>query len=271
MRVREACCAVLAILLAAQPVWLAGCAHHTPPVSKEVRATLGKVAVISCGEAPEGGFYSPTSGKGAGSTKGSVAGIGACISAGALSGYGIGVVLGFLVSPVCALGGAVYGAVEAKPKAEVEASASAIDKAVAMTYLGNELRNRILEEAVVNTDYSVELADFDCPAGPDAQPDYRPLSASGVKTVLEIKVEEFGFKGRGAAIDPEIYLELVARARLVSTKDGAVLYEDTFNYASAKYTFGTWAQNDAAKLRRVIILACDGIAHDVVNEVFIAE
>ncbi len=261
---------MLAFLTAACPVWLSGCAHTPPPVSDEVRATFGRVAVISCGETPKGEFYSPTSGKGAGAAKGSVAGMAVSI-AGGLEAGGIGVVLGLLLTPVGALAGAVYGAVEAEPKSKVDASAAAIDRALANTYLGNEIQNRVVEEVVEKTDYEVALVDFDCPTNADIMPDYRPLAGSGVTTVIEIEVEDFGFEDRGAEIDPEINLDLTARVRLINTKDGRLLYERSFKYTGEKRKYATWAHNDAFKLRKEIGRACGYIAKKVVREIFIAK
>jgi hypothetical protein len=257
---------------------LVGCSHVSPkPVPEDVRAQLGPVAVIPARFEAKTELRMPA--------KGGVAGTGRGAATGALKGMSLATELGrgcqgygciFSLALIPAGGligglvGAIHGGLTAVPAAAVEDGSAELRSAMAELDLQETLGHRVFRAAQAQTCHRLVIDNENGPRGRKEKIGYQPLVADGIQTVLEISVLGFELKGPWD-VNPELELIVSARARLVRTSDGAVLYERTLDHRSIKRRFADWATDGGGPFRVEREGALDHLAGEIVADTLLIE
>ena len=248
--------------------WGCATAPKPPPplLSEQVRANLGTIGVATARFSPEAHLEAPTSGKWSGAGKGAAAGFFGSIQ-GAAQGGGYGGAVVLLLSPVFAMGGAIYGAIAAESAEKVEAAEATFKKALADLKIQETFRDRVLQVARDQTRHVLVLVPEHGPTAPGGAVEYSFVASQGVDTVLEIGVEKLGLPGGG--INPPLSLIMNAHARLVRATDGMELHARTWIYRSGTRKFVEWAADNAQPLHEELERAYQSLAEQVVDELFL--
>lgn len=253
------------------------------PPSESVRASLGKIGVVSARSALDGKVSGPIG-------VGNEAAVGA-IEGGAIggvSGAGAGAAAGLaclMYAPVCipvfaivgAAGGAVIGGVaggiikgtNAVPEGAATNIQAALYNAIANRDLQNELRRRVLDRANAGrTNNTIDLG-IGKTVDPSTPPDYALFTSSGVNTVLEISITQIAFTSEGGTT-PTFVLSIDARARLIRIPDNLVPWSDehmAFKSPAAK--FSLWIAEDSDLLKSEIESGLGMLARQINENVFL--
>jgi len=255
-----------------------GCAVKTSPprVSEELRAGLGTIAVAPALFAPkQSEFPVPAKGRLRGAGRGLATGFMAGAESGAYlpSDAGladVAVAAGYLglIATSTVIGG-IYGAATAESETTVEEAEVAYKKALATIEIQQALGERILECAHTQAPHTFVLVDQGRRAA-DETPDYRPLASSGIDTILEINVLQFGLAGEGK-INPPLHLSISVRAKLIQAGYNRDLYARTFDYSSQSHKFIEWTANGAELFRRTAEHACQELSDQIVSALFLPQ
>lgn len=153
---------------------------------------------------------------------------------------GATVPVGVVISPFAALFGAAVGPAMARPKAEVEAAQGRLVAALTEVDAGRYLRDRLVaiaaEQGGVRLATRAQQASSKAAAGP------------GGGMLLEIAVTDFRLNTLGD-FEPDVVLEIGARARLVRAADGHELYWHDWRYLGPQRTYFDAADDGARVLR----------------------
>jgi hypothetical protein len=265
------------ILLLAQ-----GCATTmppAPPLSQELRASLGTIGVISVGPEFMANVSGPV-GTGREAARGALKG-GAI---GGLGGAGVGALAGLTTGPcapvfvpvfagIGAVGGGVFGAgagaivhgVNAIPTETADSLEAALREAIASRDLTADLRQSVIASASLGpspVDLGARKSD---PASPA---DYTAFAANGVHSVLEITITEIVFDGAGGR-DPLFNLVTKAQIRLVRVADNQVLWmKDDFIGREPKADVSAWTAPDSGYLAMALGDSLDIVARQIADAVF---
>jgi hypothetical protein len=243
----------------------AGCAPTQPRLlSWQDRERLGTVALTAARYAPE------TRIKGPGQTGGkagiAIGGLGAAAAtlASCLNPLAILTCPSMLLT-MTALGATAGGVIGHQINSRV--SGSQIE-AAGPENLDNPrtqlvLRDRVLQQARASTSTSYVAVDHPAPASPADRPDYRPLSARGIDTVVEVALLELSTEGRPVQ---GLSLALTSRIRVIRAASGAVIGEETFRYRSEPHPYDKWTDPEANVFRAALDLGYQSIAERVVGE-----
>lgn len=258
-------CFVLAFLIGQ---W--GCATvptgPPPMLTDSARANLGTIGVAATRVAAESHLEGPTSGKGSGTGKGAAAGFLGCILGGAQAG-GYGAAVGILLSPVCALGGGIYGAIAAETSERVEEAEATLNKAVVDLNIQEAMRERVFQIARQETRYPLVLLTEQDPSARDAVVAGRSSAGQETDTILDVSVTRFGLEGGG--INPPLPLVVAAHARLIRVSDGTEFYTASWTYRSGTRKFLEWAANNAEPLRAELDRSVQTLAEAILEELFL--
>lgn len=192
--------------------------------------------------------------------------LGCVLGGAAAGGYG-GAAAGILLSPACALGGAVYGAIAAETSEKVEEAEATLNKAVVDLNIREAIRDRLFQIAHQETRYALTLLIGQAPAARDAVVADRSSARQETDTILEVSVPRFGLEGGG--INPPLPLVVTAHARLVRGADGTQLYAAAWTYRSGTRKFLEWAANNGQPLRAELERAVQTLAETIVEELFL--
>jgi len=261
-----------------------------PMLTDSARANLGTIRVITTRVVAETHLEGPTSGKGSGIGKGTAGGFLGCIQGGAPAG-GEGVVVGILLSPVCALGGGIYGAVAAESSERVEETEATLNKAVVDLNIQEALRDRVFQIAQQETRYPLGLITGNVPSARNTLVADRSSPDQDTDTILEVSVPRFGLESGGInpplplvvtahatlmdsprewfRINPPLPLVVTAHARLVGVADGTEFYAAQWTYRSGTLKFVDWAANNAQPFRTELERAVQTLAETIVEELFL--
>ncbi len=106
------------------------------------------------------------------------------------------------------------------------------------------------------------------PKSPNEVVRYDLLDTSGVNTVLELRVEEGGLRGR-YTISPPSSAYLKMRARLIVKSDNEILLEDTVFCAGQKRDFREWSENDGQLFFDALISCIPDLTAKVIGDFFL--
>lgn len=185
----------------------------------------------------------------------------------AAQGGGEGGAVLLLLSPVVALGGAIYGAIAAETADKVEAAEAIFKNTLADLKIQETFRDRVLQVARDETRHPFVLLSEGGPTAPGEDVGYSSIVSQGIITILEVSVKKLGLPGVG--INPPLPLVMSAGARLVRVDDGEELYTREWVYMSRKREFVEWAANNAQPLREELERASQTLAEQVVDELFL--
>jgi hypothetical protein len=253
------------------------------PPSESVRASLGKVGVVSVGSAL-GGTVSGPIGVGNEAAKGIFEG-GAI---GGASGAGVGAVVGLVCGPfllVCvpvfasvgAVGGVVVGGgaggiikgTNAIPEGAATNIQAALYNAIAKRDLQNELRRHVLERANAGRANNAIDLGIGKTVDPSTPPDYALFTSSGVNTVLEITIAQIAFTSEGGTT-PTFLLSIDARARVIQIPGNLVLWSDEhMAFKSPAAEFSLWIAKDSDLLKSEIESGLETLARQITETVLL--
>ena len=265
------------ILLLAQ-----GCATSPPPpLSQDVRASLGTVGVISVGPELSADVSGPIgTGKeaGRGALKGGAIGGLSGAGAGALAGLSTGPCAPVLVPAFAAIGaagglaigagtGAIVRGVRAVPRETAESLETVLRDGLASRDLPADLRQRVFSRIPMPPQHAIDLGALS--RDPNTPHDYTAFAASGVHSVLEITVTEIVFDGQGGR-DPTFALQMKAQVRLIRVADNMVLWtrDEIISRGADAYVSG-WTSPEFGYLATQIDEVLDRASRQIAEAVFI--
>ena len=244
---------------------VAGCVGQEPAApSHALRARLGAIGLASAGPPPRINVMPIPGGKGKGAAQGAGAAMASsfngCLE---VDPTGLCALASLVLSPFIALGGAVYGAVAAKPESEVATAQNAI----AAVLEGQDHQALLLErfrESTQGTGRTVTpVRRLEGAAG-----EFSALRAQGLDTLLELRVARLSL-GRKPGVNPPLHLRIAARVRLIDLHSGEELFGREFTYRSSKgMEFLQWAARDARPLRAAVAEGFLRLAREMATTLF---
>lgn len=235
-----------------------GCARGlvTQPrsVPADVAASLGQVGLATARFRPTADVHTPP-GRLDAIAKGAAKGALIVLAAGGASGNGYAAIAAIGLSPLGAAIGALVGLGMAEPVDNVAALEATIRRALAGADAQAEMRDAMLDVVGRRAGPPLIPLLIPGPAALDDRPSYQELVQSGIDTVLELTVTVVRLapnpplRSLEHRPNPNLTLELTARARLVRVADGVERYTRSFRANDGDFAFARWADADARLLR----------------------
>ncbi len=269
--------AISILVFAVGALGLTGCSHSpavytmAPERIEQMRSGLGTVGVAVATYRAEPKILRPAKGPLGGAGRGIVVGASTTVAAGAVSPIPGGTFIGVLFAPVGAFVGMIYGVLTANSTAEVEKAEETIEQTISRLRAMNlrqTLRDETVRMGLERTDLTFVALPGLGPKSPNEVVRYDLLDTSGINTVLELRVEEGGLRGR-YAIAPPSSAFLKMRARLFVKSDNELLLEDTVFCAGEKRDFSEWSENDGQLFVDALILCGTDLTEKVVEDFFL--
>lgn len=261
---------------------LQGCASHAAGVDDagrfSAKPSLGVIGVLSPASEPVLGLDGPP-------TPGKALGIGATNAVAKSWMYGValgpgGLVAALFLTPLTAIGGAIYGAVNTAAAADTAARVAAIEHGLARVAPAEAVPLAVIAAARSDRPPLVLLE-------PDGAPPVdvaTRLEISRVRVVLEQETmccaprrgipettlavaERRRLKGFvSTEANPTLRLVVTAHVRLLRTDDTALIERDLEELGAAQ-TFNSWADEDGQPLTDALIETCRALGARIVDEV----
>ncbi len=236
-----------------------------------MRSGLGTVGVAVASNRVEPKILRPAKGPGGGAGRGIVVGASNTVMAGAVSPIPGGTFIGILLAPVGAFVGMIYGVLTANSTAEVEKAEETIDQTISRLgamNLRQTLRDETVRMGLERTDLAFVALPGLGPKSPNEIVRYDLLDTTGVNTVLELRVEEGGLRGRYTIAPPSSAFPKM-RARLIVRSDNELLLEDTVFCAGEKRDFSEWSENDGQLFVDALISCATDLTEKIVDDFFL--
>lgn len=212
----------------------------TPPQSLEER--YGNIAIVPARYAPETAFITFTRSPLTGAVKGAGVGAGSGLWVGLEAApYEplAGVLVGIILLPVTVPLGAIGGLTAYTPKETAQRIELLLDDAVKKEKMPVQLGKRVVREAVYFPQVQQQLLLNIGPDQPRTDTSYKNLVQTGIDTVLELGMAHIGFEG-GSPDREHLRIFMIARSRLIRTKDNSVITEREYRYDSPAQTISNW-------------------------------
>ena len=160
-----------------------------------------------------------------------------------------GFLFGLVVSGVS---GVIGGMATGVPQSEIDAAEKQLASVLKENPLLPGISNRlqfVLQKRGLGPLVEVPplLADELNSVFPDDR-NYLPLSAIGIDTLIEVRVDQHSFAAKEHA-NPRMTAEAKARVEIRSVPDGTLLFSGPIHYRGHQYRFREWAADDAKKFR----------------------
>ncbi|MCP5053875.1 MAG: hypothetical protein GY940_42300, partial [bacterium] len=213
----------------------------------------------------------PAKGPLGGAGRGIVVGASTTVMAGAVSPIPGGTFIGILLAPVGAFVGMIYGALTATSTAEVEKAEETIDQTINRLQAMNPeitLRDETVRMGLERTDLRFVALPGLGPKSPKEVVRYDLLDTTGIDTILELRVEQGGLRGR-YTISPPSSAYLKMRARLIVKSNNEILLEDTVICASQKRDYREWSENDGQLFIDALISCATDLTAKVIDDFFL--
>jgi len=269
--------AISILVFAVVTLGLTGCSYspavYTMPPEKveQMRSGLGTVGVAVASYGAEPKILRPAKGPAGGAARGTVVGASTTVMAGAVSPIPGGTFIGILLAPIGAFVGAIYGGLAADSTAEVEKAEETINQTISRLQAMNlmqTLRDETVRMGLERTDLAFVALPGLGPKSPNEVVRYDLLATTGIDTVLELRVEEGGLRGRYTIAPPSsAYLKI--RARLIVRRDNKLLLEDTVFCASEKHDYSGWSENDGQLFFDALISCIPDLTAKVIDDFFL--
>jgi len=259
----------MALLFVVFVAFHSGCSTPPPVTNTQYQDNQYKVAVVAVAQEPKIQFEGFARGKTEGAAKGAGAALVECLGnfsggcSGTLCGGFYIIYIGFCGT--ASMVGGVIGAAVAPSAQEVRAVESTASTALEAETIQNSLRDQIVAAALAN---GMQL-EFILPASAqDAarQGNYRPLSAEGVETVLEVVLNKVGTEGSG--INPPLAIVMEAHVRLIRTDNNAEIFSANYVYHGEKRKLAEWSANQAERLLRALNSGYESLGAHIYENVF---
>jgi hypothetical protein len=259
---------------------------HLMPLNEppQIRGDLGPIAIVSAEFTPESNYPKNIS-TGEAATTGVVWGVAEGVKAGLLA--PLQNPLFILVLPIAvgvgaaagALFGGIYGPLVAPSNEKTEMAKAAIIDAIEDFKIQETMRNQIISKTREQTQYELIFVQDQAPMALDESVNYLPLTAKGIKTVLEISVRRYGFwvkedsnapssSALNSTFNPRLSFFMTVSTRLIRVRDGEVLHSETFRYERGQRKFVEWGANNAQPFREELDLCSQYLTTKIVKEVF---
>jgi outer membrane lipoprotein SlyB len=246
-----------------------GCATSRPIISLGAKTESENIGITGVNFQPETSLCTPAKGTFAGLGRGATIGMLGTMGSGVYGGPGT-LIIGIILSPVGAVVGGMYGAGAAEPAERIEAYEIELNRTIAECNAQKAMLTRFSATASRRTGRTfVEIAGMQHTTQA-AEPEYTSIAHNGIETVMEIAVLKYGLEGAWT-FDPPLYFFMTAKARVLKTADGSVLYSNIFQYKSDKkeiITFADWAADHAFRFRRERDTAFSTLSERIVEELF---
>lgn len=253
-RNRWSCCLAVALTLlvggCATVSSPPACVTHPSPPSEEVRAAFGPIIIVGAEARPTEIARPPDKGHAAGD--GALAGLVLAPQAGGALGGGYGFAMGLFLSPLTAVGGAIYGASAGMSEGEFEQLVGTLRTVALECDVPGRLESGCREATQRLAPWA--LAPSNAPVG-------------GTSTRLEL-VTLFALKAQ-EGIDPPLTLNCTVQVRVLSGSHGAELFVGQFECLGAAHTLRKWAADNGAEFRNGIATACNALVEQIAERVFL--
>lgn len=251
------CCIMLTLILSA-------CAQSPKYLSETDRKSLGHVSVVSAQFQPDINLVLPAKGAGGGAWRGAKEGAKDVIIGSAVTPLPGAIILGILLSPIVAAGGAIYGAIVASPAKVVAQYGKVLADISQKLDINRGIREGTIRYADEKAHYSLSDLGEIGPVKPGGDANYLRLALSGTDTVLEVSASDLSTEG--AAINSPFRVVIKAGVRLIRTADGMALASYHPRFTSQLHTLQEWAQNDGALFREALQKGFTQISRETIYE-----
>ena len=242
-----------------------GCAAVAPRLlSESDKARLGTIAVTAARHAPDTRIKGP--GQKGGKAGIAIGGLGAAAAtvASCLNPFAILTCPAMLLT-MTALGATAGGVIGHQINARISGSeieaAAPDDVDDPRTQLA--LRDWVIRHARGHTSLEYVPIDDPAPASRADKPDYRPLSGSGIDSVVEVALLELSTEGRPGQ---GLALAMTSRVRVIRVASGAVLGEEIIRYRSDAHPYEKWIDKDGNTFRTALERGYQSIAERIAGE-----
>lgn len=245
------------------------------PLSEEVRAKLGTIAVASASFIPELETRGYTKDRVGGSCIGGGTGLVHCLGAIGQAGDAavylvIILIITDLLVPVLVtaiVAGALIGASEANPGETVVKGEAALNKF--MGGMQGTMRNHLLRVAADQTSYNYVPLEGVGPVTEGDELNYNTRSSENADTVLEVSVLRFGLTDGVFKVNAPLSLFTEARARLIRVSDNKKLHDITLRCELGKREFSYWTANNAQVFSEKLDHCYQYLSEKFVEELFL--
>lgn len=246
---------------------LSACAPSPKYLSEADRGSLGHVGVVSAQFQPDINLTLPAKGAGSGAWRGAKEGAKDVIIGSAITPLPGAIILGILLSPVVAAGGAIYGAIAAPPAEAVSRHEKVLASISQRLEINRNIRKSIVRYANEKASYPLTDLGEIGPAKPDENANYLRLALNGTDTVLEVSASDLSTEG--AAINSPFKITINADMRLIRAADGVVSASYHPRYASHSRTLQAWAANDGALFQKALQKGVAQISRETVYKLLL--
>jgi len=246
---------------------LAACAQAPMHLSESDRASLGNIGVLSTGSRPKMELLLPAKGPVEGAWRGAAQGARMAIYGGLFSPIPGGVIIGALLSPFFAAGGAIYGATVALPRLRVDRGEQKLKAAAATLRLNRLVREQAIQYARRKTRHHVADLGARHVAGEKAPP-WQAYADRQIDTLLLVEITEFAT--RDAAISSPFDVHISADTHLIHVADGREIANGHIRFTSRRRPLKTWIADDSALFRTVAEKGARQIGEEIVFEHLLA-
>ena len=238
-------------------------AETSSPVQENLQESIGDIGVVSARFLPRVKLQMPAKGPFSGAARGVASSAFDSIGAANIPNP-IAAVVGVLFYTIV---GGVNGAITAESYRSVTEKEQILKKALSEMKIQEMVRNEFMKKTSQISGYRFTLLENQGPLTEDEQPDYQRLKASGIDTVNEISVREFGLDGY-YQVDPELKLYVHAEVRLISTADNKLIYRKKFLCESNEYKIPYWTSDKALRFQKELDRCYDSLAYDMTSELY---
>jgi hypothetical protein len=252
---------------------LIGCAGAPPPPNEAARSAIKSIAVVSpaVGALVHESRLPPDPGSSAllGSARGALAGAGEGMRISLSPGSGAaGVVVALALIPVGAAVGAIIGAANAAPPAELEFVGAELGRLARADEIRSALQAHVAKAARNLQSRPVVAPPPEETGAASIPPNYRGLAERGVDTVVEVRLRSYGIaadKGRNPLLVPYI----IAEVRLVRAADGTELYAREFRRVGSVQRLAHWRTAGPGVLAQELDRTSAALGESIVEELFL--
>jgi hypothetical protein len=236
--------------------------------TSKLQERVGNIGVVSVRYNPRAELQTPGKGRLANAGRGAAELSKMTFNAGAEAGNPGMVIAAMILAPIMAVAGGVSGALMADSPDVVAKKEAALHDALSKMRMQEAMRDRFLEKTSTLSGFHFTKLDEEGPLTEVDQPDYRSLKKSGIDTIQELAVQEFGLAADNQ-LDPDLLFYMQLQARLVDTADNKPILIRTFTCESGRHKFAYWSGVEAQKFREEIDRCYDDLADQLITAFYV--
>jgi len=246
---------------------LAACAQAPMHLSESDRTSLGNIGVLSTGSRPQVDLLLPAKGPVEGAWRGAGSGVKMAIYGGLFSPIPGGVIIGALLSPFFAAGGAIYGATVALPRLWVDRGEQKLRAAAGTLRLNRLVREQAVQYALLKTRHHVvDLGARHVTRG--NSPPLQTYAEQHIDTLLLVEITEFAT--HDAAISSPFDIQIIADTRLIRVANGREIANGHIRFTSRRQPLKIWIADDSALFKTVVEKGARQVGEEIVFEHLLA-